>query len=285
MQKRLQSPSSINTYKQCPRKYYYKYILKLPTVPSFHMVRGKMAHSVLEDFFDIDISEINMKNFEIKLKQQIQKLFFAHWKLNGELIKNFDINPDKEKFYFSETMLMLLNWLEQFIQKVKNFENLSFAEIFKKLTPLREKRFLSEDLYVQGFIDAIEHTDNEILIMDYKTSTNLNINEEQRLQLAIYSLLYKEKHGQTPNKAGIYFLRYKPKFIAVDEELLAGAKHEIKLIHQNTQSTNIDDYPLKPGPLCKWSSGQCDFYSICFEQKTIKAFESEAKEAPLKLNQ
>ena len=31
MPKRVQSPSSISTYKQCPRKYFYQYVLKLPT--------------------------------------------------------------------------------------------------------------------------------------------------------------------------------------------------------------------------------------------------------------
>lgn len=276
--KRIQSPSSINTYKQCPRKYFYKYILGLPTTSSFPQVRGKIAHSVLEDFFDIDTTGITMKNFEACLKQKMQELLLAHWQLNLQLIHGFDLHPDQKKFYFAETILMLFNWLEQFIRKVKSFDNLSFNDIFKKLTPLREEEYLSQDLYVHGFIDAIEYAEDKVCIMDYKTSTNIDINEEQRLQLAIYALLYKEKHGKRPDKVGIYFLRTKPKFIPVDDDLLQEAHHEIITIHEKTQQDGIDHYPLRPGPLCKW----CDFYSICFEQKTITDYTSDAtaKEEP-----
>ena len=49
----MQSPSSINTYKQCPRKHFYQYILNLPTKPSIYLIRGSIVHEVLEKFFDI----------------------------------------------------------------------------------------------------------------------------------------------------------------------------------------------------------------------------------------
>jgi len=270
-EKRIQSPSSINTFKQCPRRYFYKYISKLPTKPSIHLVRGKIVHSVLEDFFDIDTVNINMKNFEQELRKSLQDIFLGHWQPQRQAIKDLNITGDKEKFYFSETMLMLLNWLEQFIKRIKSFDGLGFSEIFKKLTPLREKRYFSQDLYVQGFIDAIEELDNKVSIIDYKTNANLSLTDEQRLQLGIYSLLYKEKHGKLPNKAGIHFLRYKPKFIAVDDSLLDMAKFEIEFVHENTTSDDIEDYQLKTGPLCKW----CDFYKICFEQKSIKDYQTE----------
>jgi ATP-dependent helicase/DNAse subunit B len=76
MPKRVQSPSSINTYNQCPRKYYYQYILKLPTRPSIHLVRGNIAHSVLEDFFSIthltleSVMEEGFEQFALKLLRQ-----------------------------------------------------------------------------------------------------------------------------------------------------------------------------------------------------------------------
>ncbi|MBI4153294.1 PD-(D/E)XK nuclease family protein [Candidatus Woesearchaeota archaeon] len=265
MPKRLQSPSSINTYKQCPRKYYYNYIQKLPTKPTIHLVRGKITHSVLEDFFDIDLTGISLVNYKEELPKRIQQLFLKEWTKNQSEIRKFTTTMDQERFYFSETLLMLLNWINHFIKTVESFPNLSFPEIFRKLTPLREKQYISYDFYVQGFIDAIEHHEDEVHIIDYKTNTNLEISEEQRLQLAIYALLYRETHGRMPDKAGIFFLRSRLKHIAVSQELLDEAEREIQLIHENTQSGNIDDYPLKPGPLCNY----CDFYGICFKQKTI----------------
>lgn len=271
--KRIQSPSSINTYKQCPRKYYYKYNLSLPTKTNVHQLRGKIAHAVLEDFFDIEPSTLTFENVELALKKRIQELFIAHWQLNQEGMASFKLAEDQLKFYFSETIVMLFNWLNQFLQKLKEQQAPSCQEAFKLLTPLREEEYLSTPLSVHGFIDAIEYTDGKACIMDYKTSTELEITEEQRLQLAIYSLLYREKHGETPQKAGIYFLRFKPKFITVDNTLLEEAHKEIELIHQKTQSDTIEDYPLKPSPLCKW----CDFYTLCFEQKSITDYLSSTQ--------
>ncbi|GAI33759.1 unnamed protein product, partial [marine sediment metagenome] len=98
-------------------------------------------------------------------------------------------------FYFEETMLMLFNWLDDFIDRVKDYPDLEFSEIFRKLTPIREKHFLSKDFGVRGFIDAIEFAENKIKLIDYKTSRTPEITDEYRLQLAIYALLYKEVNG------------------------------------------------------------------------------------------
>ena len=117
--KRMQSPSSINTYKQCPRKYYYKYNLSLPTKTNVHQLRGKIAHAVLEDFFDIEPSTLTFENVEKTLKKRIQELFIAHWQLNQEGMANFGLAEDQVKFYSSETIVMLFNFFNQFLQNLK----------------------------------------------------------------------------------------------------------------------------------------------------------------------
>ena len=66
-----------------------------------------------------------------------------------------------------------------------------------------------------------------------------------------------------PDRVGIFFLRQKMKTIAVDEGLLEEVKLEIMDVHKNTQSIEIEDYPRTVTGLCKWSTGQCDFYKTC----------------------
>lgn len=267
--RRIQSPSSILTYKQCPRKYYYHYIVGLPTSPSIHLVRGKVAHEVLENFFDLNTSDITMQDYELKLKETLQSELFKSWQKYQKEFDKLDLTKDKLKFYFEETLMMLFNWLEIFIKKIKSFDSLSFKEIFEKLTPLREQHFISKELGVQGFVDSIEYQNDEIHIMDYKTSSHFELNNDYKLQLGIYALLYQRKYKRTPHKAGIYFLRYRPKYINIDKDLLDFARVEVDSIHINTASTNIVDYPKKESGLCKYSSGQCDFYDFCFKQKSI----------------
>jgi len=266
---RKQSPSSINLFKQCPRRYYYQYILKLDTLPSIHLIRGSIAHSVLEHFFDIDIQGLDKTNFEKPMKTKLQELFISHWHKQEKQLNSLKLSSDQMKFYFTETMMMLLNWFEKLSAKVFAHKEDDFAKVFAELTPEREKKYDSEKLYVRGFIDAIEKVEGEIRLMDYKTSKRFKMSEAYRLQLAIYAVLYWETHGVLPNQVGIYFLKDTGKheyLIDVDEQLLEWARMEIKLIHLKTRSTEKADYPKNITPLCKWSTGQCDFYDRCIKE-------------------
>lgn len=267
MAKRVESPSSINTFKQCKRKYYYQYIANLPSLPNVHQVRGNIAHSTLEDFYEIDVSEINPENYPLKFQQAIQKLFLHQWKKYLPELKRLKLNEDQEMFYFEETMMMLLNWGNQFIEnfgQLMKDKKISPQESFVTMTPIREQEYKSDNYSVHGFIDAIHQIENEIHLIDYKTNASFEVKDSIRLQLAIYSLLYQEKHGKMPSKVGIFFLRHKLKMINVDQELLEFAKKEIELIHTHTSKTNqIEDYPQTIGNLCKWGSGECDFCQVC----------------------
>ncbi|MBS3127710.1 PD-(D/E)XK nuclease family protein [Candidatus Woesearchaeota archaeon] len=269
---RIQSPSSINLYKQCPRKYYYRYILNLEPLPSIHTLRGNITHSVLQHFFDVDTSKLTMKNFEEPLKTELQSLLVKFWNESKKNLDALSLSSDQLIFYFEETLMMLLNWFEKFTQKMKSFQGLSFSEIFQKLTPLRELEIASKKHSLRGFIDAIEDLEGEKRVMDYKTSKRFELTEEYRLQLAIYALLYEEKHGYPPKKVGIYFLKDTGKHehtIPVDKALLVWAKREVAFVHEMTQSDNMGDYPKNITPLCKYSTGQCDYYEPCMVQKTI----------------
>lgn len=261
MAKRIQSPSSINTYKICPRKYYYSYIRELESLPNIHQVRGNIAHAVLDHFFDQDAHSFTIADFEEKLALVMQNILFEEWKAAEGKLSALKLSDAQRQFYFEETLLMLLNWLSYFTKKVKSHKG-SFPEIFRRLTPEREKLFVSESLQVQGYIDAIENINNELSIMDYKTSNNLDVGHH-RLQLAVYCLLYHEQHGRLPDKAGIYFLTDIPKFINVDRELLEFAKKEIALIHEKTVSDDVKDYPKNKSTLCKYANGQCEFFDVC----------------------
>ena len=264
---RLQSPSSVNTFKQCKRKYYFQYIEKIPTLSNIHQVRGNIAHSVLENFFDISLEEFTEENYVVKFKSVIQTLCFAEWQNYKEKLDALGLSKDRERFYFEETMLMLMNWTNQFVDeftKIKEKNNCSLQEAFEIITPLRELEYKSEQHNVRGFIDAIRHIEDEVHIIDYKTNSRFEFKDSIKLQLAIYCLLYHEKHGKTPSKVGIFFLRHKLKMKKVEEELLKLAKLELELIHAHTGSCdNKVDYPRTVTGLCKWKTGQCDFYEHC----------------------
>jgi hypothetical protein len=203
----------------------------------------------------------------LKFKEASQKLLLHQWKAYQAKLSELKLSSDQEKFYFEETMLMVMNWTNHFLYdftKRLQKNNCTIEEAFIELTPIREQEYRSDNYSVRGFIDAIAHLEEEVHIIDYKTNANFDFKDSIKLQLAIYSLLYFEKHGKMPSKVGIAFLRHKLKMINVDEELLQLARQEIELIHGHTSITEEkSDYPRTVTGLCKWRTGQCDFYEPC----------------------
>ena len=112
----------------------------------------------------------------------------------------------------------------------------------------------------------VEEKDGKIRLMEYKTSSSSYVGDDYLLQLGIYALLYQENFNAVPHEVGIYFLRdvNGEKVLGVTPYLLENARKQIVKHHACTQSNNIADYPKKPSYQCKWSTGQCDFYGLCF---------------------
>lgn len=266
MPKRVQSPSSINTFKQCPRKYYYQYIKRLETLPNIHLVRGSVVHSVLEEFFKLDVDALPKQGYVSLLEGLIKDFLSRNWTKSADLLGKIHMTEAQKLFYYEETEQMLMLWLREFLHKLSK-EKLTFHEAFKKWKPRTEQMYVSQIHAVKGIIDAIHEFDNDIVVMDYKTSNKDSITPEYKLQLAIYALLYHEKHGKIPTRAGINFLKYGERYIDVDQELIDFARLEVQLVHEHTLTDAMEDYPKKESPLCKYSSGQCDFYNECFKNR------------------
>lgn len=266
MAKRVQSPSSINLYKSCPRKYYYIYVKGFQLLPSIHLVRGNIAHSVLEHFYNIDTKDITKENFRQKLQAEMPGLLVKYWTGAKKELEELDLAQSQIQFFFEETLMMLFNWLNHFCDRVEKHKG-DFQTAFKALTPVREKQYTSEAHAVRGFIDAIELAEEGVRIVDYKTSKEPVITPEYRLQLAIYALMYQETHGHAPKEVGIFFLKDRPQFINVDQDLIEMAKREIVLVHKGTETDNIVDYAkAHDTKWCKW----CEFAELCWGIKNGK---------------
>jgi len=263
MASRLQSPSSINTFKHCKRKYYYQYIEKRPTSKSIHTVRGNIVHSTLEHFFDINVDKLSQDTVDRMFTMQLQQEFIKQWQSYDNDLRSLDMTNDQLKFYFEESLMMIMNWQKQFVARLRaKVSPLPLA--FKELTPQRELELKSETHQVRGFIDAIETENGNVTIVDYKTNKRSDIKDSIKLQLSIYCLLYQEQFGNLPDNVAVFFLRDKQYTLPVHKDNVKDAMFEIEQIHMHTKMTEkMSDYEKNVTPLCKWKTGQCDFYDIC----------------------
>lgn len=279
--RRIESPSSMNTLKKCPRKYYYNYIAKLPTAPNINQTRGKIVHSVAERFFDMPIEGVSWNTADNLFRFRVQQLLLEEWTKAQAEITSLVSSNDARISLFEETLMMLLDWTVKISSKLSSFkkadETISAEQAFVLLRPIREQEFISNNWWVRGFIDAIERSaDGKIRIVDYKTNANQDF-DEHLLQLSVYALLYFEKHGILPDETGISFMRGEEVFIPVNQSLVESAKREILEIHKQTQHSNKESYPMKPSRLCKWSTGKCDFYDLCFANKNEEEYSKEIR--------
>ncbi|MBI5797768.1 PD-(D/E)XK nuclease family protein [Candidatus Woesearchaeota archaeon] len=266
MGKRVESASSINTFQQCNRKYYYQYIEKLPTSPSIHTVRGNIAHSTLEHFYALDVRGFTYEDYKKNFSTALQRLYLEQWGNYREELLSLKMNQQELSFYFEETLVMLMNWSTFFFQELqeKIQAGCSIEEAFVQISPETEVEFQSEKYSVRGFVDAIRHAGDEVHIIDYKTNAKSEIKDSIKLQLGVYSLLYEDTFGKFPDKVGVFFLKDRLYMLPVDLSLIETAKEAIMNIHLQTSNTeSITDYKRNITPLCKWKNGQCDFYAVC----------------------
>jgi ATP-dependent helicase/DNAse subunit B len=272
MPKRVQSPSSINLYKQCPRRYFYQYILKYPTKENIHTVRGNVVHEALEKFFDIDVAsaKIGKENYTKEFSMYMKRLFDACWSNASPRFQRLGLQSESLEHYQSDSMQMLANWLNHFFADIKTEldKDILFDVAFQKLKPVAlEKSYVDNDLMVRGFIDVVHQEGEDIILIDYKTSKSSELKDEYMLQLGIYAMLYEKEHGKYPKKVGLWFLKDRLITINVTPKLIKDALFEVEQIHIATDSASIGEYPKKESGLCKFSTGQCDFYDLCMKQR------------------
>jgi len=263
---RIESPSSINLYRQCPRRYYYAYIEKLPTKENIYTSRGGIVHKTLEQFFQTNTVLLTEENYDIVLKVVLMNLFNSYWKESQpKILELLEHNPLIMNHYYYETMAMIDNWFKAFLEKFRQqLPGKNVQEAFLAVKPETEQRFVSDFYQVQGYVDAVYEDEKGVTLLDYKTSRKDSINEEYKLQLGVYALLYRENKKVIPKRAGIQFLGDgKTSYLEVDEPLILRAEFACREMQEHTKSKEKQDYPKKPGKLCKYSGGQCDFYETC----------------------
>jgi len=267
---RFQSPSSILTYLQCPRKYFYRYVKGLEAKPSIHLVLGRAVHSAISFFHKADSYAENPRIFLQTLHDGTAEHLNQKWQENRTELEALNLTREEEEDFYGQALAMLRNFCRGHGKKVAAFQHsrgLSLREAFERLRPKTETDLVSEHYGVRGRIDAVHDIDGETTIIDYKTSNKSRIDTEEVLQLAIYSLLFKETYGRMPNKAGIHFLRHGEKTLSTSPELLAFAKRTCQRIRKLTCHDEINKYPRKITGLCKYRTGQCDYYEICMPPK------------------
>jgi CRISPR/Cas system-associated exonuclease Cas4 (RecB family) len=236
MSKRFQSPTSINTYLRCPRKYYLRYIKGLKSKPSIHLVRGKAVHDAIAQFTEMSFDKSADPE---ALKNTLLGLFKTSWQKQENQIQTLNLDEKTLKQFYQESQLMLSGWLKRYVK-----------DGYKR--PKTELKLFSKTHGAMGIVDAVFTNNGSIQIVDYKTGSKNKITHDIKVQLALYALLYTEKYRRMPDIVAVDFLKHQEtRRFNVNKELIEYAAQILNQIHKDTVSTDEKDYPCKCGGWCE----------------------------------
>jgi CRISPR/Cas system-associated exonuclease Cas4 (RecB family) len=249
MKKRILSPTSINTYLRCPRKFYLRYIKGLKEKPSIHLFRGKAVHKSIARFSQIEIRGPPDMG---EMRTHLIGIFSNEWKQLEPEIKTLGLPQETLNRFFNESIEMLSGWLKRHKRDVLNGVG----------KPETEVKLFSNTHSIMGIIDVIKNHNGSVCITDYKTSKNDKITQDIKVQMAIYALLYEENYPGKLDIVAIDFLKHQQeKRFRVTDQLIQFAINLCEDIHRKTSSKDTNDYPCKCGGWCEkdfiWENGRC----------------------------
>jgi len=283
------SPSSINTFRQCPRKWYYTYVLALDTPTTVHLIRGNIVHRVLENMFKQKFVPSG-EAFRPHMINGAKKMLDKEWKDMDQL----ELSEEENEMYYEESWNMINRFFTKFCDNIqegirmKKFSNETQGYYFTKPTfkelwiddqykiqfndkwksekvANEDKEPFEETLNVGGFIDSVQKDfDNNIILVDYKTSSKYQnvLSEEYTLQLAIYAYLWQKQTGNMPAFVAINYLKYDETFyIMVTPSFIKNAVRKIKDMRRFIVEAGLDEekYIANENKLCDW----CPFQERC----------------------
>jgi RecB family exonuclease len=247
MQKDLRlSVSKTKTFIDCPKKFKFSYVEKLPRKEWDYHVLGKFCHKVLEDFHIAYLASCT-DPYNITMNKCFKAAQAEYTTMTAEMTK--------------EAFGMLHEYLKIVSQDKKN--NL-VANVMSV-----EKNFevkVGDHLVLNGMIDRIQlDPDGVIHVCDYKTSKNKKYLANDFFQLLTYAyVIISENPDLDKVRASYIMLRHNFEYITKDFSIAEIMAVESKYLKYAETINTEEIYQANPTALCSY----CDYLDLCPEGKS-----------------
>lgn len=188
------SYSSIQTFNQCKRNWYYNYIIKVKKEGNFFSDVGSFVHNILEQY----------ANGKIEL---FDTAHYLEYNWNSNVLHNppsiKGVKDMEEKYFYQ-----LLDFFESF----EGFQDETIGTEIEFYTNIRtgfgEHKFM-------GFIDRLSEKDGEYIVTDYKSKNKFSKKELEKYsrQLYVYSKYVYEKYGKFPKYLKFLLFRENKEYV------------------------------------------------------------------------
>jgi putative RecB family exonuclease len=267
------SPSRAQDFTQCPRKFYFKTIVKLSEPPTIHTARGTIAHTALERLFDLPRGQRTVEAAVAAVAPAWQELLDPDLSAMDEFSASRAASDAAA--YAEQVAAGTIDPVELVASAevmVRNYFSMEDPDAFDPEG--RELRLAAEaaGVPVHGIIDRLDKVPDgnggfRWYISDYKTAGKVPDErwmDAKFFAMRVYAVLAKEQLGIDVTGLRLIFLvgahpsaiKYRP----VDAATIRSTTRQLQALWKAiNDAARRDVWPTRTGPLCNW----CPFMDIC----------------------
>jgi DNA helicase-2/ATP-dependent DNA helicase PcrA len=235
------SYGQVSDYLECPAKYRFGHLIRIPTAVSHQMVYGRALHAAVQAFHRRQMAKLPMALAELHAELD------AAWESSGFLTRQHE---EARKAAARDALERF--WTAQQADPVTPTSvELEFA------VPFGRDR-------VRGRYDRVDtDADGRVTIVDYKSSDVRDAATAARraresLQLAIYGSAWEAQHGRPPDDLTLHFLESGIEgHSTATPKRLAAAAQQVATAAEGIRAGRFD---ATPSPT---RCGYCPFREIC----------------------
>lgn len=246
------SPSSASTFRQCPRRWKFRYIDKLPDPPGEPALRGTFVHSVLELLLQNEPAE--------RTPETAKRIARETW-------DEFKSDEDLIQLGLSEAEGRQFRWdAWQNIEQYFALENPSQVNV---VGTERDMKTSVGGTPFRGIIDRVDQTPQGLTVTDYKTGRvpSARYLDNALSQVWLYAAALQTTESQDISEVRLLYLSPgSKKRNDVRRAFDSDKMLDSVAVHTDTwngihQAVECDSFGPQTGPLCSW----CPYRAQCPE--------------------
>ncbi|HYA54104.1 MAG TPA: PD-(D/E)XK nuclease family protein [Thermoplasmata archaeon] len=271
------SYSSYRTYQECPLRWKFLYVDKLPEAPRGYFTFGRVVHSVLEELVAPLVVPTARRAGESDRQRTLDEWHARppgstpspRWMTSEEMLAAYDrawssegyLSAEEESRYRALGRELLLRYYDFLVRE--------------RPMPVAVEEHLEtrwDGIPVHGYIDRIDRTPSGGLeIVDYKTSRELSSEDARESdQLSLYQVLVESNYAEPVHGLTLYHLRSLTPLRTAPRERIAleGLHNRLGTAYDGIRA---EAFEPTPGRHCT----RCDFRDRCPEFRAVPPLEGE----------
>ena len=241
------SPSSASLFVQCPRRWRYRYLDRLPEPVGPEALIGTFAHRVLE----LLLAEPPQQRTTDRARAIAREV----WPETAD-------DPDFAALDLDETASRAFRWKGwRAIEGLWTVEDPTTVEV-----AATERRVSAEvgGVPFVGIVDRLDRCADGLVVTDYKSGRppTTRFRADKLSQVLLYAAAVAATEGETPVRARLVYLGSQVLETPATDESMAEAVTALRATwDQLSAAVGSDTFEPKPGPLCAW----CPHLGSCTE--------------------